>query len=187
MWLHNPLDDVLSSRAKAAVLRVLLAASGPLAGREIARRSGVGAGHASRVLRELAASGLLVARDQGRVVTYEIAHTDDPLIPRLQELFRAESERTEQVATGLTKGVPGVVSVILFGSEARGAARPGSDTDVLVAVRERSDAVEVRLRENALGLVESLSLALSWHLADLADIRDWEATGGQPLAGASSR
>jgi hypothetical protein len=39
MWLSLPLDDLLSSRAKVAMLRVLCRTNAPLRGREIARRS----------------------------------------------------------------------------------------------------------------------------------------------------
>jgi hypothetical protein len=63
MWLEKPLDDILSSRGKIAVLRVVCSVSVPLAGREIARRAGLRSGHASGILRDLTASGLLLARD----------------------------------------------------------------------------------------------------------------------------
>ena len=128
MWLRDPLDDILSSRAKVAVLRVVCCAAMPLNGREIARRAGLSSGHASRVLGELTASGVLLARDQGRVLTYELALAHGPLVARIKSLFEDEAARQEAALDELEVAVPGLVSIVLFGSEARGDARPGSDT-----------------------------------------------------------
>lgn len=177
MWLHRPLDDMLSSRAKVAILRVLCRTNAPLHGREIARRSGVQAGHVSRLLRELAASGILRSREHGRVTTYELTDRGSPLIAELRQLFDAETRRYERALTRLTEGVPGVLSVILFGSEARGEQKPGSDTDLLVVVEQKTDEVETQLRDRCLGLAQEWNLALSWHVADLSDIHGWQDTG----------
>jgi predicted nucleotidyltransferase len=177
MWLTTPLSDILSSRSKGAILRVICAANGPLSGREIARRAGVARGHASRSLRELTASGLLVGRDLGRAVAYELGRPGELLTSRLCALYQAEAEREALVLDRLARGVPGLLSIILFGSEARDEARPGSDTDLLIVVAERTEAVEAQLSENCLQVTEDFALALSWEVADLGDLREWDETG----------
>jgi DNA-binding transcriptional ArsR family regulator len=175
--LTQPLNDILSSRAKVALLRAVCLANGPLNGREIARRAGVGAGHASRALGDLAASGVLLCRDQGRVKTYELAHPEAPVVHHLRDLFEAETQRYRDLISGLVSGVPGLVSLILFGSEARSKARPESDTDLLLVVEEKSESLEAQVRDNALRLAQQGSLKFSWVIADLAEVREWETTG----------
>jgi len=144
---------------------------------EVARRAHLARGHASRVLKELAASGVLLRRDHGRVVTYELAPTDSAPARRLQALFQAEAERYDAVVDALWASVPDALSVVLFGSEARSEARAGSDTDLLLVVTERTDAVEARVSAVCLALAEEHVLALSWHIADADDIRRWLEAG----------
>ena len=176
MWLGTPLNDILSSRAKVAALRVVCASPVPLSGREIARRAGISSGSASKVLGELAASGVMVSRDQGRAKTYELGNQDVPLVEQLRNLFALESRRQHQAIDDLVQGVPGVLSVILFGSEARGEAQSGSDADLLIVLEAKSARCEDLLQENALRVAHKHLLPLSWHLADLSDLRDWETT-----------
>ena len=174
MWMRNPLDDILSSKAKTAVLRVICSALSALNVREIARRAGTDAGHTSRVLRELAASGLLIGRGIGRATTYELAAPDLPLTRQLAGLFEAETERFDAAIGELAAALPETISVVLFGSEARGEAHAGSDTDLLIVVPDQTPGMEERLNEACLAISARYGLALSWQLADLAQIRAWE-------------
>lgn len=176
MWLRDPLDDILSSRTKVALLRVLMRAPGPLNGRELARRAGVDPGHASRQLRELAQSGVLRGRDQGRVVTYEVADDPSGLIGHLRELFAAEAERFRDCIKALARQLPEAVSIVLFGSEARGEASSGSDTDLLIVVPKHTDQAEEQAREACMSVAAAYALALSWVVMDMAELRQAEET-----------
>jgi predicted nucleotidyltransferase len=175
MWLENPLDDILSSRGKVAVLRVVCSVSVPLAGREIARRAGLGSGHASGILRDLTASGLLLARDQGRANTYEFADPESLMTRRVKDLFAAELERRHKFVEELSQGLPGVVSIVVFGSEARGEAKPGSDTDLLIVVGRKTKRLEEHISDICLQLGAAHQLHLSWMMADRKDLREWAA------------
>lgn len=177
MWLNEPLNDVLSSRSKVAVLRVLAAAPAPLNGREIARRAFIAPGHAHRVLADLVAAGLVLSRDQGRVNTYEFADPDSLLTRRLKELFAAEATRRRQVIERLSKEVKGVLSVVLFGSETRSEARPGSDTDLLIVVAKQSRALDNHIRDTCVRLAAEHQLALSWLVVGMKELRDLQARG----------
>jgi predicted nucleotidyltransferase len=179
VWLRDPLDDILSSRAKVALLRVLMRSPSPLNGREIARRAGVDPGHASRQLRELALAGVLRSRDQGRVVTYEIGEDASGLVASLRGLFDTEAVRYREGIQGLSEKIPEAVSIVLFGSEARLEAKPGSDTDLLIVVPEHTGAVEERVREACLEVASKYSLALSWLVMSVEELRELEATGNE--------
>ena len=179
MWLRRPLDDILSSPAKVAVLRAVLRVNEPLSGREIERRAGLAHSPAHRALQALVASGVLTRQDHGRAATYAVRGRATPLLQGLQELFEAEELRTRLVLTELARTVPEARAFILFGSEARGEARPGSDTDLLVIVEARDEPTEAHVRDACLDLAEHHGLALSWHVAGLNEVREWDETGDQ--------
>ena len=179
VWLRNPLDDILSSHAKVSLLRVVMRSPSPLSGREIARRAGIDPGHASRQLRELALSGVLRSRDQGRVVTYEVGDDASGLVASLRDLFEAEGRRYRDSVQGLADQVPEAVSIVLFGSEARLEARPGRDTDLLFVVPEHTDAVEERVRDACLDLADRYSLALSWLVMSVDELEELEKTSNE--------
>jgi predicted nucleotidyltransferase len=185
MWMKRPLDDILSSAAKVAVLRVLVESRVPETGREIGRRAGVAAGHVSRVLGQLDSSGVLDARQYGSAITYTLREDAGPVIAGLRELFRAERERDWAARKALAALIPEdsepeereVLSIILFGSEARGKARAGSDTDVLFIVRRRGAELEGRIAQLCEGVYEQYRVPAEPLVADLAEVREWEESG----------
>jgi len=175
------LDDILSSRSKVAVLRVLSDTSAPLNGREIARRAGVVPGHMYRVLRGLVSSGVVLSRDQGRAITYELADPRSAVTRRLKELFAVEARRRREVVGGLLKAVPEIRSIILFGSEARGEASSGSDTDLLIVLERRTKRLDERVRNACVQLAVEHQPSLSWLVTDLKELREWETAGNDLL------
>jgi len=164
---------MLSSKAKVAVLRVVTTVNAPLSGREIARRAGLWPASASKALGELTASGVLVCRDHGRAKAYGLDHSDVKLVAKLRDLFWSEAERYREFVSDLSSGLPEAISLLLFGSEARRDAKPGSDTDVLVVLPEKTERMEQKVLDVCMGVAERHGLSLSWHVADLADLRDW--------------
>lgn len=176
MWLLHPLQDILSSSAKVAVLRVLCHAHSPLSGRETIRRARTSYGPGWKALQELVDSGVLTKRDHGRASAYELREPEGALIERLRGLFAAEQERSERFVSALSSEVPEALSIILYGSEARGKAEAGSDTDILIVVERKTEDIEEQIDETCLELAEQHSLPLSWHIADLDDLREWEET-----------
>jgi hypothetical protein len=76
----------------------------------------------------------------------------------------------------MTEGVPEALSLVLFGSEARREANPRSDTDVLIVVPRKTQALESRVLDLCVDVAHRYGLGLAWHVADLADLRDWGAT-----------
>ena len=177
MWLLQPLQNILSSSAKVAVLRVFCDTNSPLSGRETVRRARISYGPGWAALQNLVASGVLVKRDLGRASAYELREPEGALMQALRDLFDTEQKRSERATDDLTSALPEALSVILYGSEARGDAKAGSDTDILIVVEQRTADLEERIDQTCLALAEQHSLALSWHIADLTDLREWEKTG----------
>ncbi len=176
MWLLQPLQDILSSSAKVAVLRVFCEANSPLSGRETVRRARISYGPGWAALQDLVRSGVLIKRDLGRASAYELRDPDGALLQALRGLFDTERARSEQITDDLGAGLPEALSIILYGSEARGEAKAGSDTDILIVVEEKTSDLEERIDRACLALAGQHLLGLSWIIADLSDLREWEET-----------
>lgn len=139
--LFHTLDAILGSTAKVRIIRALISLPSPVSGNELrtlARiRSKSGLKNALNDLTEL---GLLEREDTRRIRLFRINRGHDLAEP-LAALFRAESMRIAELRQAL-RGIldagavqEDTLSIILFGSNARGDARPTSDLDLLVVTR----------------------------------------------------
>jgi UTP:GlnB (protein PII) uridylyltransferase len=162
--LLDPLDQLLGTRTKVGLLRVLVPLDRPVSGREAARLAGVSS-IALKALEELAEAGILkLERGTGQhLFTFERRHH---LAPVIETLFEAERQFTAAIFDHLRDGLAGlegVESAVVFGSSARGEAGPGSDLDLLVVVRGHEDREGVRmgLAEGAPGLRANFGVRLS--------------------------
>ena len=87
---------------------------------------------------------MLVARRDGNRIYYR-ANTSHPIFPELQRLALKTTGLREQFAAALD-GLPGVEAACVFGSVAAGAARAGSDVDLLVIGSAGLRSLAPRLR-----------------------------------------
>lgn len=132
MRLHAFLEDILGSRAKVNVLRVLFKfKTKTFTGRELAMATGLTHTGVRRALRELQASNLIKMEYHGRSNLITL-NTDSNLYNLLETLFSVEANTFNTFTLELKKEVPyNVVSCAIFGSIARGTEKPDSDVDVL--------------------------------------------------------
>jgi predicted nucleotidyltransferase len=141
------LDAILGSTAKVRILRALMPLTAPVSGNEarllagIRSKSGM---HAA--LAELSDLGIL-ERDHTRRIQFFRVNRDHDMVGPLTALFDAESKRINNLQDELREVLDGgavrehTLSIILFGSNARGDALPASDLDLL-AVTEAQSQVE---------------------------------------------
>lgn len=141
--LRNALDSILGTTTKVRLLRALLPLTTPASGREAERLANVSHRSATQALDELVSLGVLRRTTTPATHLYQVNREHD-LVPLLASLFQGESARIASlrgeigaslVAVGLEDTI---AAVILFGSAARGDARPDSDLDLLVLVEDRS-------------------------------------------------
>lgn len=76
----------------------------------------------------------------------------------------------------LLSEMPEVLSIVLFGSEARGEARPDSDTDLLLFVETKNENLDRRISDACHEYSSQQGLHTSWVVVDLADLKEWEET-----------
>lgn len=136
---QGALDAVFASVVTVRILRYLCQAGGSHTGRAIAKAVAVSHTAVSRTLQHLAESELVDLRPVGRAVIGSF-NRDHWLAAALAGLFRAEATYREQLASRLNKAMqPAPISVILFGSMARGEVRRASDIDILCIIAQAKD------------------------------------------------
>lgn len=147
--LFRTLDGILGSATKVRILRALMPLATAVSGNEARLLAGVQSKSGMwTALDDLTQLGILEREETRRIQLFRINRNHD-LVEPLRALFNAESERISSL-WGALKAVlesGGVqehtLSIILFGSNARGDARPGSDLDLLVVTGARAQIERV--------------------------------------------
>ena len=126
----NRLAELLSSRARAEIFRLLLSGTGgELHVREIERRSGLNDSTIRQELRKLVRLDLVQSRRDSNRVYYR-AKTENPLYPEICNLVIKTSGLADALKSALVDKRIRVAFV--FGSIARGDETATSDVDLMV-------------------------------------------------------
>jgi len=168
-------EDILGSRARVAVLRVLTRVSVPLSIRQVARQAGLSHVAASETLGRLVGMGLVADSQAGRSRVHWLERRNILVREIVLPLFAAEMAIAESSVDAIRAELPfELFSAVLFGSRARGDNEPGSDFDVVVVERDRAglDAVLRRLDLVATDLRAALGAPVSVLGYTLEETRD---------------
>jgi predicted nucleotidyltransferase len=126
----NRLSELLSSRARAEIFRLLFGGTGEeLHVREIERRSGLNDSTLRQELRKLIRLDLVQSRRDSNRVYYR-AKIESPLYPEIRNLVLKTSGLSDVLKSALADRRIRVAFV--FGSIARGEEKAGSDVDLMV-------------------------------------------------------
>lgn len=123
---------------EARVLQALLRTEAPMTGRAVARVTGLPQSTAQRALTRLREAGLLMAAPVPPSVHYW-PNPEHLAMPAVLALLRLGDELRRSMIGHVAAWRPQPLSVIVYGSIARGDATTSSDVDVLVV---RPDAIE---------------------------------------------
>lgn len=161
------LEDVLGQRSKVSILRILHHETG-LTGRAIAKKAGLSPRAAQQALQELQAQGILQRRVAGAAYLFALNRERYLVKHILSPLFENEEGWRDAMMTELRRALPrqGMVSIILFGSMARGESRPGSDLDVMILVEDPMPVAEVaaRVRSKSAEFLAIFGMMISPHV-----------------------
>jgi predicted nucleotidyltransferase/DNA-binding transcriptional ArsR family regulator len=140
MKWHNALDDILGSTLKIRILRILCKNAYDFTGRELARLVGYSHTQTNSALAELEMNGLVIKRHLGNANAYSL-NEGNLLVSRIIiPAFVIEGGLIQGLANRFFKGIgKDLVSIILFGSAARGEESPVSDVDLILVVKDESD------------------------------------------------
>ena len=137
------IENLLGSRSRIAVLRVLHGVSVPLNASQIAARAKLSHVAAASVLSDFASMGVILSSPAGRATVHWLNRESVYVENMLEPLLQAERDVPEDLVDDLAGAFQDeAVSVVLFGSYARGDQTPGSDVDVALV----ADDTEVRRR-----------------------------------------
>jgi len=126
----NRLAELLSSRTRAEIFRLLLRGLGEeLHVREMERRSGLNDSTLRQELRKLIRLDLVQSRRDSNRVYYR-AKTENPLYPEIRNLVLKTSGLSDVLKSAIRDKRIRVAFV--FGSVARGEEKAGSDVDLMV-------------------------------------------------------
>ncbi|MEI9476496.1 MAG: nucleotidyltransferase domain-containing protein [Deltaproteobacteria bacterium] len=126
----NRLADLLSSRARSEIFRLLFGGSEEeLHGREIQRRSGLNDSTIRQELRKLVRLDLVWRRKESNRVYYR-AKTENPIYPEIRNLVLKTSGLADVLKSALRD--QRIHIAFVFGSIASGEEKAGSDVDLMV-------------------------------------------------------
>lgn len=168
----------LHEDAQSRVLRFLWRSRAEWSGREIARKVGLSAPACHETLKKLDARGLVQLRRVSNVHLYKINPENYLVRNVFARLFEAEAAMPKQVAAVIRKLLVDpahshILSIVLFGSVARGTEGLGSDLDLLVVLpaKESLKALEPRLERLRDLLFKRFSLPLAPYVQTLSELR----------------
>lgn len=137
--------------------------------RDLARRAGLAHSRVLRILRELAGARVLRVHRVGRSDLYQV-NRKHVLYAPLHALFAREAALTGELEDLLRKRLRSfrwIREAYIFGSVARGEARPESDVDLaLVAPAVRVEDVDSALRRLTDEVRERFGTELNVHVSD---------------------
>lgn len=191
------LEHVFGTKARVKLLRRLSRESQPLTARQLGELTGLNHRSVVEALEPLAELGVVDKRHAGPSYLYTLARdslvTQSIILPALEAEGGLPSALRDEIVSMFSAEA---VSIVLFGSVARGEATCGSDVDVLVvAADEQARAVlEERALEVGHTFFRSFGRSLSVHCVTLSDVRrgkkaflsevgaEGETLFGKPLA-----
>ena len=176
--MNNNTVTGLHEDSPTRILRFLWRSSAEWSGREIARKVGLSAPACHESLKKLDARGLVQLRRVSNVHLYKI-NPENYLVQNVfARLFETEASLPKQVAAVVRKSLLvspdcGIISIVLFGSMARGTERLGSDLDLLVvlAAKAGQKALEPRVERLRAMLFKRFSVPLSPYIQTLPELR----------------
>lgn len=134
MLLDRPLDNILGQYSKVKILRFLIKSQAQLNGREIAKNVGLSHVKAHTALQDLTRHGVVNMRSVGSSLVYWLNEGNFLVKEILRPAFEKEGDAFGLIARIILSKTkpPRPLSIILFGSFAKGSASVDSDIDTVI-------------------------------------------------------
>jgi len=141
MKYKSYLDDILGQKSKIKALRYMVTRQDGISIRELSREISITQPNLSAVLKELEEAGVLKSKKIGTSLVFKLNQghflIDDVLFP----LFQKENKSIKILTEFLLKKIKfDFVSLILFGSIARGEGGYKSDIDLVIVIDDKASA-----------------------------------------------
>jgi predicted nucleotidyltransferase len=136
----HTIEDILGTRGKLAVLRVLHGVQVPLNAAQIAVRTGMSWPAVSAILHEFQEMGIVNSSSAGRANIHSLSRANIYVTELLDPLFAAEDRiPSEMLADLRAKFASHAIALAIFGSYARDDQERGSDVDLAIVTADSAD------------------------------------------------
>lgn len=137
MIFNKPLDSIFGQKTKINILRHLALYKKETATRELARETGIAAPNILKLLKELETENILISKKIGNSISYSLNHSNLIVKKIILPAFNYENNLINELGSYLAANLKmPIISIILFGSRARGEERPKSDIDLAFIVKK---------------------------------------------------
>jgi len=147
MKLNSPLDEILGSRVKVQILRLLCLTGSPYTGREISRLIKRAQNRVRLCLDEFEAIGIVSRRSVDTAKLFQLSTNNIIVNDVLVPLFKKEASLIAALGNHFFRELSeGLDSLILFGSVARGEGSDRSDIDLMIVLNNDVDFAKTEAR-----------------------------------------
>lgn len=167
MLLDRPLDDVLGQTSKIKILRFLIKTQAQLNGREIAKNVGLSHVKVHTALKDLSKHGLVNMRSVGKSLVYWLNEEHFLVREIIRPIFEKEVDIFKQIIRIILKETkpPRPLSIILFGSFAKG--KPLADSDIDIVLVYSSHKNKYLITKELSNAEKKITLLFGNHLASV--------------------
>lgn len=169
MRVTSTAESVFGNRSRVRVLRLLHGVSVPLNASQIATRTGLSQPAVSTALDELIGMGIVERSPAGRAWVHWLVRDSVYVLRMIDPVFAAEAEIPGMLLADLRDAFASqAISVVLFGSHARGEQERDSDIDVVLVGEdaEAKDRLESAAAANSSRFAARYGVTLSPILYD---------------------
>lgn len=182
MAINNILNFIFTSPTVILVLRELNARKSGVTGREIARLSGITHRSALKALENLELLNLVKRQVAGRTYYFTLNREHHLYKKVLSNIFKTENEFLSEINKYITKYLGRYsLSIIIFGSAARGDEKIDSDLDVCFVFKNGRRNIEQLIPDLRTGLKTIYGITLAPFIISLSEFRKRAGTGKSPV------
>lgn len=162
MKFNKPLEEVFSARSSITVLRILNERSKGISGREISRLTSLSLRTVQIALANLEQTGIL-KRFIGNKEHLFVLNRENYFTRNLiEEIFKAEDNFRQSIFSEIRKRIgKDIISIILFGSAARGTDITDSDLDICIVYEGNNKVLENKVADLRSKLFCSFNITLA--------------------------
>ena len=158
--VHDLLDDILDSKAKIRILRMLFRYPGrEFTEREIAQLIGMSPNTVNLALKDLRKTNVFLFKRIGRAHSLK-CNRDSILFDIFSNLFKSEEQIKEALFDILQRNLVDIGSCIIYGSFAKGDEEFDSDLDILIVTKNKLKA-EDHVNEASAEILQYFSIVVS--------------------------
>ena len=153
MKLTGVIETAFGSQARVAILRRLAAVSQPMSARQLAELTGLSHRGVIQAIAPLVEAGMITRRQAGRAHQYQLSRKNIAVAEVILPVLNKEAGFRDDLSDELAEFfVSDTLSLVLFGSFARGEESNTSDVDVLAIARTESKKKKVEKTGEAMAV-----------------------------------